>query len=197
LVSVERGLFPGSLFAAGDDEKIMAENIQLTHADHRPSAKKFPLRIIADNISSPVNVGSLFRLCDAMGIEKLYLCGNTVAPPNTKISKISRSTEKYVSYESQADAETLIRSLKKTGALIIALEITSLSMAINSAEFRQALSGKNLICLILGSEDHGVSQPLLSLADMTVHIPMHGNNSSMNVISAASIACFEITRNLL
>lgn len=175
----------------------MAKNIQLTHADHRPPAKKFPLRIIADNITSPANVGSLFRLCDAMGIEKLYLCGSTAAPPNSKISRTSRSTEKYVSYESQADAGALVRSLKKSGVLIIALEITSLSMAIDCAEFRQALRGKNLICLILGAEDRGVSQPLLSLADMTVHIPMYGNNSSMNVVSAASIACFEITRNLV
>jgi tRNA G18 (ribose-2'-O)-methylase SpoU len=175
----------------------MTKNIQLTHADHRASAKKFPLCIIADNITSPPNIGSLFRLCDAMGIEKLYLCGNTAAPPNSKISKTSRSTEKYVSYESRNDAEVLVKSLKKSGSLIIALEISTLSMAIDSDEFRKAITTGKTICLILGSEDNGISQPLLSLADITVHIPMYGNNSSMNVISAASIACFEITRNLL
>jgi tRNA G18 (ribose-2'-O)-methylase SpoU len=175
----------------------MIKNIQLTHADHRQSNIKFPLSIIASDISSPLNVGSLFRLCDAMGIETLYLCGKTPTPPNSKISKTSRSTEKYVSYESHADAEALVKTLKKSGAFIIALEITSSSMTIDCAEFRQAISDKKAICLILGSEDSGVSPSLLSLADMTTHIPMYGNNSSMNVISAASIACFEIIRKLL
>jgi tRNA G18 (ribose-2'-O)-methylase SpoU len=175
----------------------MPDNIQLTHAEHKRSDKKFPLRIIANDISSPLNVGSLFRLCDALGIEKLYLCGETPLPPNTKLNKTSRSTEKYVSYEAQADAETLLATLKKSGALIVALEITSSSITIDSAEFKQAVSNSRPICLILGAEDTGVSESLLSLAEITVHIPMYGHNSSMNVISAASIACFEIIRILL
>jgi len=175
----------------------MQKNIQLNHADHKQTNIKFPLSIIANDISSPLNVGSLFRLCDAMGVERLYLCGQIPLPPNSKISKTSRSTEKYVNYESHADAEALIKTLKKSGAFIIALEITSSSITIDSAEFRQAVTDNKSICLILGSEDAGVSEYLLSLADITVHIPMYGNNSSMNVISAASIACFEIIRNLL
>jgi tRNA G18 (ribose-2'-O)-methylase SpoU len=175
----------------------MTKNVQLTHADHRPSNKKFPLCIIAEGISSPLNVGSLFRLCDALGIEKLYLCGKTPLPPNAKLNKTSRSTEKYVNYEAYADAAALLATLKKSGALIIALEITSSSIAIDSTEFKQAVSSNTPICLILGAEDTGVSDTLLAQSDMTAHIPMYGHNSSMNIISAASIVCFEIIRNLL
>jgi len=175
----------------------MPDNIQLTHSDHKRSDKKFPLSIIASDISSPLNVGSLFRLCDALGIEKLYLCGKTPLPPNAKLNKTSRSTEKYVSYEAHADAKALLAALKKSSALIIALEITSASIAIDSAEFKQGISNNRPICLILGAEDTGVSNALLSLAEITVHIPMYGHNSSMNVISAASITCFEIISNLL
>ncbi|GMR01347.1 MAG: RNA methyltransferase [Gammaproteobacteria bacterium] len=173
----------------------MKTNIQLTHEDHERSNIKFPLSIIANNITDPLNVGSLFRLSDALGIEKLYLCGDTPVPPNTKINKTSRSTEKYVEYESHADAEILITKLKKSGSFIISLEITSSSLAIDSKEFEKAMTDKP-ICLILGSENSGISEGLLSLSEMTVHIPMYGNNSSMNVISAASIACFEILRNM-
>jgi len=173
----------------------MKTNIQLTHEDHERSNIKFPLSIIANDITDPLNVGSIFRLSDALGIEKLYLCGGTPVPPNAKINKTSRSTEKYVGYESHADAETLITKLKESGSSIISLEITSLSLAIDSEEFKKAISDKP-VCLILGSENSGISEGLLSLSEMTVHIPMHGNNSSMNVISAASIACFEILRNM-
>jgi len=90
-----------------------------------------------------------------------------------------------------------VTTLKQSGVIIIALEISSSSVDINSDEFRAVLSKQKPVCLILGSENTGVSETLLSLSDITAHIPMMGNNSSMNVVSAASIACFEITRNLL
>jgi tRNA G18 (ribose-2'-O)-methylase SpoU len=174
----------------------MKDNIQLTHKEHKQSDKKFPLSIVANNITSPLNIGSLFRLCDALGIKKLYLCGETPAPPNFKIKKTSRSAEKYIDYESHAYAEPLLLTLKDSGSFIISLEITSSSIPVNSNEFKKAVNGKEPICLILGSENSGVSESLLSLSDITAHIPMYGKNSSMNVISAASIACFEIIRNM-
>ncbi len=179
----------------------MQDNIQLTHADHKLSNKKFPLSIIANDINSPLNIGSLFRLCDALGMEKLYLCGDSPTPPNTKINKTSRSTEKTVAYEYHADAEKLVSTLRASNALIIALEITSASIAINTDAFRSsveaALNSNKDIVLIIGSENTGVNAALLALSDITTHIPMFGINSSMNVVTAASIACFEMSKNLL
>ncbi len=172
----------------------MPINTQLTHADHKPLTKKSPLSIIANDICHPANVGSLFRLSDALGIRKLYLCGNTTVPPNSKINKTSRSTEKHVDYEYYEDAQLLVENLKSTDSLIISLEITTSSIAINSAGFKKIIAATKPACLILGAENSGVSETLLSLSDVTVHIPMFGFNSSMNVISAASIACFEITK---
>ena len=172
----------------------MSNNTQLTHEDHRASKNKFPLNIIANDISSPQNVGSLFRLCDALAIDKLYLCGTTPIPPNTKINKTSRSTEKYVTFEQHDNAVELVDKLKRSEAFIISLEITASSIAIGSDIFSDSIKGKKPIYLILGSENSGISDALLSLSDITTHITMLGNNSSMNVISAASIACFEITR---
>jgi tRNA G18 (ribose-2'-O)-methylase SpoU len=175
----------------------MQDNIQLTHNDHLRLDKKFPLSIIASDLTSPLNVGSLFRLCDALGIERLYLCGDTPAPPNSKVSKTSRSTEKYVDFEIHEHAETLVRSLQDSDSYIISLEITSSSIAIGSDKFKSLITDDKPVCLILGSENSGVNETLLALSDATIHIPMIGNNSSMNVITAASIACFEISRNLL
>lgn len=178
----------------------MKKNTQLTHAEHKTLNIKFPLSIVANDITSPQNIGSLFRLCDALGINKLYLCGETPLPPNAKINKTSRSTEKYVIFEQHENAEELVTTLKKSDAFIISLEITSSSIPIDSAEFtnkiKKEIKNKKPIYLILGSENSGVSENLLALSDLTTHITMRGNNSSMNVISAASIACFEITRNM-
>lgn len=174
----------------------MQDNVQLTHEEHRQSDIIFPLSIIANDINNPLNVGGLFRLSDALGIETLYLCGDTPTPPNAKIKKTSRSTEKNVAFNYQPDAAALVTELKASGVLIVALEITSSSIAISSDEFAKMLDNGKPVCLIPGSENTGVSDSLLSLSDVTVHIPMYGNNSSMNIVSATSIACFEITRIL-
>ena len=43
--------------------------------------------IITDNIRSAQNIGSIFRTCDALGYQKIYLCGISATPPNKEIAK--------------------------------------------------------------------------------------------------------------
>lgn len=174
----------------------MKSNTQLSHREHKQKHTKFPLSIIANDISRPLNVGSLFRICDALGVEKLYLCGNTPTPPNTKISKTSRSSDKHVDFVYCENATELVTKLKASGNYLISLEITHSSLAIDSMEFKSLSENKQPVCLILGSENSGVDKAILALSDVTTHIPMVGNNSSMNVVTAASIACYEITGNM-
>ena len=176
----------------------MSENIQLTHDEHVNPNIKYPLSLLVDNMNDPLNVGSLFRLSDALGISRIHLCGDTPAPPNPKINKTARSTEKYVAFETHQDAITEVKRQKDQRACIIALELTSSSMDINSDAARDFIlkNSERPFCLVLGTENEGVSKALLELAELTVHIRMCGNNSSMNVVSAASIACYEICRQL-
>lgn len=168
------------------------KNIQLDHSHHRGTPVKCRLCYVASDIDVPMNVGSLFRVADALGVEKIYLTGSSSIPPNPKIRKTSRSTEKFVPYSYAENAGALLAQLKAEGYKVVSLEITSDSIPIE--EFKAAEGEK--ICLVLGSEDKGVSQQLLDLSDETIHIPMRGANSSMNVASACSIATYEIARML-
>ena len=45
-----------------------------------------------------------------------------------------------------------------------------------------------------GDENYGVSKEILLISDVITHVEMFGNNSSMNVASAAAIALYEITK---
>ena len=176
----------------------MPDNIQLTHNEHMNPKIRYPLSLLVDNMNDPLNIGSLFRLSDALGISHIHLCGDTPAPPNPKINKTARSTERYVAFEKHDDAITEVKRQKDQGACIIALELTSSSIDITSDTVRDFIqkNSERAFCLILGTENEGVSKALLELAELTVHIRMCGNNSSMNVVSAASIACYEICRYL-
>ena len=51
--------------------------------------------------------------------------------------------------------------------------------------------------IIMGSEDKGISQAMLDLADDKVRIPMTGQISSLNVSVAASVMVYECVRQRL
>ncbi|WP_444919663.1 TrmH family RNA methyltransferase [Microbulbifer sp. CnH-101-G] len=166
--------------------------MQKEHSDHSPSKHNFSLCYLTTDIRTPSNIGGLFRIADALGIEKIYLAGTSLLPPNSKIRKVSRSTEQHVPYQYEGDALEAVLNLKRKGYRIICLEITS-----NSVELSQApIVEGDKVCLVLGSEKDGISPELLKVADATVHIAMQGVNSSMNVVSACAIATYEITKKI-
>jgi tRNA G18 (ribose-2'-O)-methylase SpoU len=165
---------------------------QLSHDDHKPGHSKLPLSILTDNITLKENVGALFRLCDALGVEHLYLTGQPATTLDAKFSKVSRFSERNVAHSFEPYPLQTISQLRKNGYTIISLELTSDSTNIRDFDFSRV----EKICLILGNEAKGVSDELLQASDHCIHIPMLGMNSSMNVICAASIAVFEVSRHL-
>ena len=90
----------------------------------------------------------------------------------------------------QAEIQDIIYKLQKQNYSIYNLEITSTSLPLREVDF----SNKK-IALIAGNEKHGVSEKSLSLVDDSIHIDMYGNNSSMNVITALSIATYKISED--
>ncbi|PIE40358.1 MAG: RNA methyltransferase, partial [Gammaproteobacteria bacterium] len=166
------------------------KNVQLDHSAHKATSKKYSVCYLAHDIDVPMNIGSFFRIADALGVEKIFLTGKSTVPPNPKIKKTSRATEKYVEYEYQEDPVLVINNLKEAGYKIVSLEITSASIDFKDFHF----GNEEKICLILGSENSGVSQELLDASDTSIHIPMLGNNSSMNVANACAIGTYELIR---
>lgn len=165
--------------------------MQLTHYNTNFKKQKFPIILVCDNVTNAPNIGSLFRISDAFGIEKLILCGDVSL--GRKITKTSRATEKVVDYNIQKDASIVVEALKNKGYQIISLEITTTSKPIHDIQF----SKENPIALVVGDENFGVSEAILKLSDTVIHIDMFGQNSSMNVVQATNIALYEITKQLL
>ncbi|MCB0400379.1 MAG: TrmH family RNA methyltransferase, partial [Winogradskyella sp.] len=162
----------------------------LTHYTSNFKKKKHPITLICDNITNAPNIGSLFRIADAFNIEELIFCGDNI-PIGRRMTKTSRSTEKYVSHRIEKTIDDVILQLKETHQ-IIALEITENSTEINTFK----INNNKPIALIIGDENFGVSESVIGQSDAIVHINMYGNNSSMNVVQATSIALYEFTKQL-
>lgn len=170
----------------------MTSSLQLDHQAHTPKGSKYPLCLLASDIHIAMNVGSLFRLADALGLEKIYLAGDSIIPPNDKLRKAARATEKYVAYAYEQSALDCALRLKNAGYKIISLEMTRNSVDLQHLQ----LAPEDKVCLIIGAENHGVDQALLSISDAVAHIPMRGENSSMNLVSACAIAAYTLTQQL-
>ncbi|MFA7201963.1 MAG: TrmH family RNA methyltransferase [Candidatus Paceibacterota bacterium] len=157
--------------------------------------------VILYNIRSTHNVGSILRTADAIGVEKIYLCGITPDPidllgrPRADIVKASLGAEKTVPWEHIGHSLrpqaviTLITKLKEQGYIIISLEQHQKSTLL----FSYKKSPKQKIALIVGNEVSGVSQSILSHSDTIIEIPMHGTKESLNVSVAFGIAGFHLS----
>ncbi|WP_225037109.1 TrmH family RNA methyltransferase [Winogradskyella sp. SM1960] len=165
--------------------------MQLNHYNSNFKKQKHPIKVICDNVTNAPNIGSLFRIADAFGVEELIFCGSDI-PFGKRMTKTSRSTEKYVSYRIEDGIETQIKALKANNYYLIALEISENSQPLT--EFK--IQTNQPITLILGDENFGVAEAVLKQVDAVVHINMFGNNSSMNVVQATGIALYEITKQL-
>lgn len=166
--------------------------MQLNHYNTKFIKHLFPITLVSENVTNAPNIGSLFRMADAFGIEKLILCGSNIVL-GRKTSKTSRTTEKVVNYEIQESALEIIKSLKRQGYQIISLEITATSNPIHNFKFLK----NQPIALIIGDENFGISESILNNSDHIIHIDMYGQNSSMNVVQATNIALYEITKQIL
>lgn len=167
--------------------------MQLTHEENQFQQNQFPITLICDNIYFQQNIGSLFRIGEAFGIEKIIFLGKDIPLTPRKINKTSRSTHLHVPHFVIEDTKSVIEHLQQHNYEIISLEIASTSKALKEVK----LPSDKKIALILGSEINGINDDLLAISNQIVHINMFGKNSSMNVVQAASIALYEITSKLI
>ncbi len=156
------------------------------------------LVLIAHNLRSSHNVGSLLRTADGLGVSKVILSGYTPYPLTSsdsrlphlarkidgQIVKTALGAEKLVTWEHQETIGPVISSLKAEGYKVYGLEQTA--DAIQLPEF----SAPARLALIVGREVEGLEPEILDLCDGAVEIPMLGKKESFNVVQAAAMALY-------
>ncbi len=179
------------------------------------SIKKNPIFIILDNVLDTYNVGSIFRLADAVAAEKVYLCGETLTPPNHRIKKASINTWQWVQWEYCNSAIEAIEKARKS--VILASEarpesdsgVSRLSRDPQNDELRvicveqdersipyTEMKTEFPVAIVVGNETYGVSKEVLDMADQIVEIPMWGVNKSLNVMVSLGIVLYKVMEKI-
>lgn len=168
--------------------KIGAKDLRVSKPTKKELSeiKRNPIYFVLDEILDTFNIGSMFRLADAVAAKKMYLCGDMEIPPSSRIHKAAVGTENWVPWEHKNSAVEAIQELKKKGVSIIAIEQDEDS--IPYFEIKPQFP----IALVLGHETKGVSREVLKMADFIAEIPMYGVNKSFNVWGSASIVSYKL-----
>jgi len=155
--------------------------------------------VIAHNIRSTHNIGSIFRTCEGFGVSKIIISGYSPYPKSShdtrlphlvdkltaQIHKTALGTETMVSFEYQEKPD--IDSLKSQGFVVVGLEQDKNSLSLKEYKTPQK------IALLLGEEVNGITDELRNQCDQLIEIPMFGKKESFNVSVAIGIALYAIT----
>lgn len=192
--------------------KLGARELRTTKPSEKDikQIKKNPIYIVLDNVLDTYNVGSIFRLADAVSAEKVILCGETETPPHTRIKKASINTTEWIDWEYCSSAIGAIKKLPEEFSIfleqyssretrayrgtnrevqIIAIEQSSKSVPYDQVQYQFP------IALVVGNETRGVAKEVLEISDAIVEIPMWGVNKSLNVMVSLGIVLYEAMKH--
>lgn len=154
--------------------------------------KRQEIYIVLDDVLDTYNVGSIFRLSDAVGAKKVYLCGRTETPPNSRIKKASINTWQWTPWEYTSTATEAIEKIKSEveGVQVVAVEQDSRSVPFDTFDYKLP------IAVVVGNETSGCSQETLSQCDHIVELPMFGINTSLNVMVTLGIVLYKVVEKV-
>jgi 23S rRNA (guanosine2251-2'-O)-methyltransferase len=147
-----------------------------------------PIHIVLDNLRSAFNVGSIFRLADAVRAAEVIPCGYTAYPPHHKLEQTSLGTTDSVPWRRFDETTSALADLKAKGIQIVGVETARGASPYHRFEYSFPAA------LVLGNEALGVSETALKMCDAVVEIPVFGYKNSINVATAAAVVLYGMLR---
>ncbi|MDZ7744894.1 MAG: TrmH family RNA methyltransferase [Candidatus Saccharibacteria bacterium] len=156
------------------------------------------LILIAHNVRSCHNVGSLLRTAEGIGARKVYLTGYTPYPANSndtrlphiqtkltkKISKTALGSHEFINWTHDSSIKRVMEQLRHDGYEICALEQTPQSLSMPDYH------PSDRVAIIVGREVEGLEAEIIAKSDKILQIPMFGKKESFNVVQACAMALY-------
>jgi len=170
--------------------KLNAQQLRTTKKDSEEfkRLRKNPIYIVLDNILDTYNIGSIFRLADAVAAEEVIITGQAEVPPNTRIKKASINTTEWVKWHYESTAKEAIIKIKNQISNIKVIAIEQDKKSVSYTEMKWEFP----VAVVVGNETYGVSREVLKMCDAIVELPMFGVNISLNVMVSLGIVLYKI-----
>lgn len=143
--------------------------------------------VILENIQDPHNLGTLFRICDAMKIKAVAITENSCDIYNPKVLRGSMGSIFRLDIFWVNDIITFISDLKKHDFEICASTVDKNDSPISKIKYNKKTA------VIIGNEGNGINLETIKLCDKKITIPTNQEIDSLNAAVAAGIIIWEIT----
>lgn len=149
---------------------------------------KDPFILILDGITDIRNFGGITRSAEAAGVDAIIIGNKKSALINADAVKTSAGALNRIPVCREENLEKTLDYLKDSG-----IRIFGASEKATKTYYDISYTGP--VAIIMGAEDTGLSQAVISKTDSLIKIPMYGTIASLNVSVACGIILFEIARH--
>jgi TrmH family RNA methyltransferase len=176
-----------------DDPQGIAATVRIQD----PALSELPLEkdllvIVAYQLRDPGNLGTIIRTADAAGATGVVVVEPSVDIYDPQAVRATMGSLFALPIVRLADGAVLLRwfeEIRATGLPLLAVASSARGAQLHyEADYRRPLA------LLVGSERHGLPQPIRESADIQVRLPMSGRATSLNVAAATSALVYEIVR---
>ena len=149
-----------------------------------------PLLVICDELTDPHNLGAILRSAECVGAHGVIIPKRRSVGLTATVAKASAGAVEYMPVARVTNINAAIADLKEKGVWIFGTAAEG-SIPMYQADLTIPAA------IVIGNEGSGMSPLVRKNCDVTVHIPMKGNISSLNASCAASVLLYEALRQRL
>ncbi len=149
---------------------------------------KNPFILVLDQITDVRNFGAIVRTAECAGVDAIVVPEKGAASINADAVKTSAGALHLVPICRSRDLKSTVRFLQESGLKVVA---ASEKAKDNYTEISYA----EPVAIVMGSEEFGISEDIVRLADHLVQIPILGQIQSLNVSVAAGLLAYEVVRH--
>jgi 23S rRNA (guanosine2251-2'-O)-methyltransferase len=148
---------------------------------------KNPFILALDSITDVRNFGSISRSAECVGVDAILVPEKNSARLGSDAVRTSAGALHHLNVCRTKNLATTLKYLRESGLQIVAATEKGQQLYHQTDFTRPTV-------IVMGSEDTGISDEILKLADALVQIPIRGKVGSLNVSVAAGILMYEVDR---
>lgn len=145
------------------------------------------LHLFADRIQDPRNLGALIRVGMAFGARSIFVGEGSCSANHPRVVRSSAGLVVGAPVYEGANVPSVLEHLSDLSPLVAAL-------APQGGSRLHDVSFPASVLLLIGTEGQGLGSDLLEISTSTLSIPMSPAVESLNLATAAAVACYEFRR---
>ncbi len=155
--------------------------------DKITSENETPLLVICDAIQDPFNFGALIRSADVLGVDGIFIGTTHQVGVTSLVARSSAGAVNHVPIARSDNLEELLREFRTRGIQVLGTD-GSQGVPVGESDLRKPTA------IVIGNEALGMRASLREHCDQLIHIPQHGQVTSLNAAVSAGILFYEARR---